>query len=378
MKGLFQDFRYGARMLARTPSISAVAILTLALGISVNTTIFSLINAVLLRPLRFHEPGRLVMLTEKNLKDDGDRNPALGTSLDWRKHAQSFAQIEFGVTYNESANLIGGSEAQRIDTQFVSPGLLGMMGLKPLIGRGFSAQDAEGLGSNTIISHSLWQQLWGGDPKVLGKRLETSLGTYTVIGVMPPNTRFVPWAQDPAMWIPLDPTGPDQRPDTRWWGCVARLKPGITVEQAQAEMRVFGKRLAQAHPETNKDWEPRVVGIREYWYGDSRRLLVMLMGAVGFVLLIACANVANLLLARSGARTTEMAIRASMGGSRGRLVRQLLTESVFLALIGGTLGLGLSYVGVPLLISLIPKWVLSVLDVSIDRRCSDSRLFCRR
>jgi len=367
MKGIFQDLRYGARMLARTPSISAVAVLTLALGISVNTTIFSLMNAVLLRPLRFREPGRLVMLTEQNSKDDGDRNPALATSLEWRKHAQSFAQIEFGVTYNESANLIGGSEAQRIDTQFVSPGLLGMMGMKPLIGRGFSAQDAEGLGSNAIISHSLWQQLWGGDPKVLGKRLETSLGTYTVIGVMPPDTRFVPWTPDPAMWIPLDPTGPDQRPDTRWWGCVARLKPGIAVGQAQAEMRVFGKRLAQAHPETNKDWEPRVVGIREYWYGDSKRLLVMLMGAVGFVLLIACANVANLLLARSGARTTEMAIRASMGCSRGRLVRQLLTESVFLALIGGTLGLGLSYVGVPLLMSLLPKWVLSVRDVSIDK-----------
>ncbi len=365
MTSLLQDVRYGTRMLARTPGMSAVAVLTLALGISVNTTIFSLVNAVLLRPLRFREPDRLVLLTEQNAKEHGwQRNLALATSLDWRKHAQSFAQIEFGVTYSEQANLIGGSEAQRIDTQFVSPGLPGMMGLKPMIGRDFSAQDE--VGSNVIISHSLWQRLWSGDPTVVGKHLETSLGTYTVIGVMPPDTWIVPWARDPAMWIPLDPTGPDQRPDTRWWGCFARLKPGISVKQARAEMRVFGMRLAQAHPETNKDWESTIVPVREYWYGDDRRLLAMLMGAVGFVLLIACANVANLLLARSDARATEMAIRASIGGSRARLIRQLLTESVFLALIGGALGLGLSYIGVALLMSLMPGWGLSVGHVSID------------
>jgi putative ABC transport system permease protein len=367
MKGLLQDIRYGSRMLTRTRSISAVAVLTLALGISVNALIFSLVNALLLRPLRLREPDRLVMLTEQNTKQQGwQRNPALATSLDWRKHAQSFAAIEFGVTYNESANLISGSETQRIETQFVSPDLLGMMGLKPMIGRGFSAQDATGPGSNVIVSHSLWQQLWGGEPNVIGKSLETSLGTYTVIGVMPPDTWIVPWARNPGIWIPLDPAGPDQRPDTRWWGCIARLKPGITVPRARAEMAVFGKRLAQADPDKNKDWELRVVPIRDYWYGQDKPLLVMLMGAVGFVLLIACANVANLLLARSGARATEMAIRSSMGGSRGRLIRQLLTESVFLALIGGVLGLGLSYLGVTLLFPLIPKQVLSVPPVSID------------
>ena len=368
MKGLFQDVRYGARMLVRTPGMSGVALLTLALGISVNTTIFSLVNAVLLRPLRFQQPDRLVVITERNVKErDWQRNPALASSLDWRRHARSFAQIEFGVTYNERANLIGGSEAQRIDTQFVSPGLLGMMGLKPMIGRGFSPQDAAGLASNVIISHSLWQQLWGGDPNVLGKHLETSLGTYTVVGVMPPDTWIVSWARNPALWIPLDPIGPDQRPDTRWWGCFARLKPSVTVEQARAEIKVLGERLAHAHPETNKDWNSTLVPVREYWYGDDRPLLAMLMGAVAFVLLIACANVANLLLARSGARTTEMAIRASIGGSRARLIRQLLTESVLLAFIGGALGLGLSYAGVNLLMSLIPKWVLSVDHVSIDR-----------
>lgn len=365
MTSLLQDVRYGARMLGKTPGISAVAVLTLALGIGANTTIFSFVNTLLFPSLRFREPDRLVLLTEQNAKEHGwQRNPALATSLDWRKHAQSFAQIEFGVTYSETANLIGGSEAERIDTQFVSPGLLRMLGLKPVVGRDFSPEDEAA--SNVIISHKLWERLWGGDPKVLGRRLPTSLGTYTVVGVMPPDTWIVRWARDPAIWIPLDPAGPDQRPDTRWWGCFARLKPGTTVEEARAEVNVFGKRLAQAHPETNKDWGATAIPVREYWYGEDRSLLFMLMGAVGFVLLIACANVANLLLALSGARATEMAIRASIGGSRGRIVRQLLTESALLALIGGVLGLGLSYLGVPLLMSLIPGWFLSVGVVTIN------------
>ena len=364
MTSVLQDVRYGVRMLAKSPGISAVAVLTLALGIGANSTIFSVVNAVLLRPLHFHNPDRLMILREQNMKRSHWRNPALATSLDWRKHAQSFAQIEFAVTYSETANLVAGNEAERIDTQFVSPGLLAMLGMKPMVGRDFSAQDEAA--SNVLISHTLWQRLWGGDPKVLGKRLATSGGTYTIIGVMPPDTWVFPWVRDAGIWIPLDPTGPDQRPDTRWLGCVARLKPGTTVEQAQAEMNVFGQRLAQAHPETNKDWGAAAVPIRESWLGHDRNLLYMLMGAVGFVLLIACANVANLLLARSGARSTEMAIRASIGGSRARLVRQLLTESVLLALVGGALGLGLSYGGVALMMSLMPDWFPSVGHVAID------------
>ncbi|HLM97873.1 MAG TPA: ABC transporter permease [Bryobacteraceae bacterium] len=362
MTSVLQDVRFGLRMLRRSPSLAVTAALTLALGIGANSTIFSVVNAAMFRPLHFHNPDRLLILREQNMKRSHWRNPALGTSLDWRKHAHSFEQIEFAVNYSETTNIVAGNEAQRIDAQFVSPGLLRMLGLKPVLGRDFNTQDPAQ--SNVLISHTLWQRLWGGDPKVLGKRLATSGGTYTIVGVMPPDTWVVPFARDP-VWIPLDPAGPDQRPDTRWWSCIGRLKPGATVAQARAEMRVFGQRLAEAHPETNQDWGAAAVAIRESWIGDDKYLLYMLMGAVGFVLLIACANVANLLLARSSARTTEMAIRASIGGSRIRIARQLLTESVLLSLIGGALGLGLSYGGVALMMSLIPDYV-SIGQVAID------------
>jgi putative ABC transport system permease protein len=369
MGTLIQDLRYGVRVLRKGAGTSILAVVTLALGIGANTTIFSVVNALIFRPLPFRESDRLLILSEHNTKDrHWRRNPALATSRDWKEHARSFAQVEFAVTYTETANLLARDEAESINTQFVSVGLPGMLGLQPVLGRDFDAQDAmqASLQANVLISHSLWQRLWGGDPKVLGKRIETSVGTYTVIGVMPADRWVFPWVRDPDIWIPVDPTGPDQRPDTRWWGCLARLHPGTTVQQAQAEMSLFGQRLAQAHPETNKDWTATAVPLRESWYEDDKSLVFMLVGASGFVLLIACANVANLLLARSGARTTEMAVRASIGGSRVRIARQLLTESVLLALIGGALGLGLSYWGVALMMSLVPEWFLSVGNVAID------------
>jgi len=364
MISVVQDVRFGLRVLRRSPGLALTAVLMLALGIGANTTIFSVVNALLFQSLRFQKSDQLLILSEQNGKESQwQRNPALGTALDWRKHAQSFAQIEFAVTYDETANIVVGNEAERIKTQWVSPGLLRMLGLKPVLGRDFSPQEPSEV--NVLISHTLWQRIWGGDPKVLGKRLETSVGAYTIIGVMPPDTWVFPWVRDPGVWIPRNPSSePD--PNTRWWGSFARLKPGTTVDQAQAEISVLGKQLAQAHPETNKDWLATALPLRESWYGDEKYLLYTLMGAVGFVLLIACANVANLLLARSGARTTEMAIRASIGGSRARVVRQLLTESVLLALIGGALGLGLSYWGVALMMSLIPDWFLSVGHVAID------------
>ncbi len=363
LTSVLQDLRFGLRMLRRGPGVALAAIFTLGIGVGANTTIFSVVNAFLLRPLPFQQPDRLVTLWERNAKHPDQRNPALGTSLEWKTHARSFAQFEFAVNYSETANIVAGNEAERIVTQWVSPGLLRMLGLKPVVGRDFNAQDA--VQNNIYISHALWQRLWGGDPKVLGKRLDTSVGTFTIIGVMPPDSWVLPWARDPELWIPAKFA--DQRADTRWFGCIARLKPGTTVEQAQAEMSIFGKRLAEAHPETNKDWSATALPLRETWAGDDRSLLYMLMGAVGFVLLIACANVANLLLARSNARGTEMAVRASIGGSRARIVRQLLTESVLLALMGGALGLGLSYFGVALLMALIPDWILSAAGhVGID------------
>ena len=354
LTAVLQDLTFGLRILRRSPGLAFTAILTLALGIGANTSIFSMVKAVLFEPLHFHQPGWLVVLNEQSRTNRmWERNPALGTALDWRAHAQSLAQIEFAVNGDETVNLILGHEARRIATQWVSPGLLRMLGLKPMVGRDFMSEDAAA--ANVLISHALWQRLWGGDPNVLGRRLETSLGAYTVIGVMPPDTWVFPWVRDPGIWIPADPTR-ETRLDTRWFGCIARLKPGTTEEQAQAEIAAFGDRLAQAHPETNRDWIATALPLRESWHRNERHLYYMLMGVVGFVLLIACANVANLLLSQSSSRTTEMAIRASIGGSRARLVRQLLTESVLLSSIGGGLGLVLSRWGVTLLVFLMQDW----------------------
>ena len=365
IQDLGRDLIYGLRLLGKSPGFTLIAVLTLSLGIGASSTIFSVVDAFLFRPLPFQQSDGLVVLSEQSAKEQGSRNPALATSREWKKNARSFSQFEFAVNYYETANIVAGNEAERISTQWVSPGMLRMLGLKPTLGRDFNAQDA--VQNNILISYALWRRRWGGDPKVLGKRLDTSVGTFTVIGVMPPNSWVFPGTRDPELWIPADFSS--QRPDTRWFTCIARLKPGTTVEQVQAEMSVFGKRLAQAHPESNKDWSATAQPVREFWAGDDQSLPYMLMGAVGFVLLIACANVANLLLARSNGRGTEMAIRASIGGSRARLVRQLLTESVLLALIGGTVGLGLSYFGVALMKSLIPDWILSAAgQVGIDAR----------
>ena len=213
MISVVQDVRFGLRVLRRSPGLALTAVLMLALGIGANTTIFSVVNALLFQSLRFQKSDQLLILSEQNGKESQwQRNPALGTALDWRKHAQSFAQIEFAVTYDETANIVVGNEAERIKTQWVSPGLLRMLGLKPVLGRDFSPQEPSEV--NVLISHTLWQRIWGGDPKVLGKRLETSVGAYTIIGVMPPDTWVFPWVRDPGVWIPRNPSSePD--PNTR-------------------------------------------------------------------------------------------------------------------------------------------------------------------
>jgi predicted permease len=363
LHSVISDCRYGFRMLRKSPGISLVAVITLALGIGANTTIFNIMNGIFFRPLPFRGADRLVVLNEQNVRErNWTRNPAMATIFDWEKNTRSFEQIELAVNNEETANLTLGNETERLKVQFVTVGLPDMLGIEPVIGHGFQAGEptmsgaAGGMTSQVLISQAMWQRHWAGDPGVLGKQLTLLNGTFTIVGVMPTNAWVYPWLKNIDVWMAVDPASSPKEflPELRWLGVLARLKPDISLRQARAEMNVLGRQLADAQPETNRDWTADVLPPKDAWFAETRKSFYLLLGAVGFVLLIACANVANLLLARAGARTTEMAIRASMGCTRARILRQLLTESVLLGLIGGALGLALSYWGVKLFVVLLP------------------------
>jgi predicted permease len=377
LETLLQDFRFALRMLRKKPGFTAAAVLTLALGIGANTTIFSVMNSIFFRPLPFKGADRLVVLNERNVQNQGwQRNPAMATVFEWEKHARSFAQIELAVNNEETANLTLGNETERLRVQFVTPGLPDLLGIRPVLGHGFDAAEptmsgaSGGLYNELLISHAMWQRHWGGDPGVVGKHLDLLSANFTIVGVMPPNAWVFPWLKDVDVWIAANPASNSKEfpPELRWLSVLARLRPDISLRQAQAEMNVFGQQLTQAHPETNRDWAAEALPLQESWFGNDRKSFYLLMGAVGFVLLIACANVGNLLFARAQARTTEMAIRASMGGTRARIVRQLLTESIVLGLIGGMLGLALSFWGVRLFVALLPELGTLADIVVIDGR----------
>jgi predicted permease len=362
LRSVISDCRYGFRMLRKSPGISLIAVLTLAVGIGANTTIFSVMNGVFFRPLPFRAAQRLVVLSEQNVRETNwTRNPAMATIFEWEKHARSFEQIELAVNNEETANLTLGNETERLKVQFVTAGLPTLLGVEPVIGRGFQVGEptmsgaAAGVTAQILISQAMWQRHWAADPGVLGKHLDLFDRTLTIVGVMPTNAWVYPWLRNIDVWMAVDPASSPKEflPELRWLGVLARLKPDVSPQQARAEMRVFAQQLADTHPE-NRDWTADALPPQEVWFGGQRRSFYLLLGAVGFVLLIACANVANLLLARAGARTSEMAIRASMGCTRVRILRQLLTESVLLALIGGALGLALSYWGVQLFIAVLP------------------------
>ena len=360
---MLQDIRYAARKLARTPGFTIIASFTLALAIAATTAIFSVVDGVLLKPLPFRDPERVVRVT--NMRDGARLSSSGSDFADFRREAKSFSALA-GIA-NQSMNLSGGSEPERVSGGRVSATFWTLLGVAPAIGRGFAPnEDDPTAGRVVVLSDGLWKRRFGEDRRIVGKPIALDGESYTVIGVAPPRFSF-PDRVD--LWIPLvfsdDEIDPSNR-GSHWLGVIGRLAPNVSAEGATAEMVTLTRRLEQQYPRSNTGVTAEVIPMQKYLVGDVRPALLVLLGAVAFVLLIACANVANLLLVRAAARESEMAVRTALGAGAWRIVRQLVTESVLLAAVGGVLGTLLALWGVDLLVALAPSGLPRIDEVSVN------------
>jgi predicted permease len=359
---LGQDVRFTARALRRAPGFAFTAILVVALGVGANTAAFSLADFVLLRPLPFAEPDRLVKLWLTTPGYTSEFSPA--NFRDWASMARSFTGM--GAYFNNAANLTGGQEPRRIETARVTPELMPLMGVPAVLGRVIAPQAGDP-DSVAVISHGLWRSHFGGDRNVVGRTLRLDGTPYTVIGVMPPTYRFP--SREVDVWTPLRFTGDDfQDRNDNYLDVVARLRPGITLRQAGAEIDRIAALLQHQYPDENRDVGATAVLLKSQVAQSSRLLVLSLCGAALCILLLACANLASLLLARGLNRTRELAVRTALGAGRERLVRQLITESLGLSLIGGAIGVGIAAAGAPLLARLVPSSLPIDSVPSIDLR----------
>lgn len=363
LEDLWQDARYAVRSLRKHPGFTVIAVLTLALGIGANTAIFSVINAVLLRPLPYENPDRLVVLLETV------SNRPIGVSypnfVDWRSQNTVFENIA-AVRPRESFNLTGAGESERLQGRLVSANFLSTLGVKPILGRDFvNEDDRPGAAPVVMLSHALWQRRFGGDEKIVGRQLTLNREGYTVIGVMPADFEYGIDA-DVSVPIGLSTERFSARGRDPGIEAIARLKQGVSVEGALAEINTIAARLEQQYPDSNNGRRVKLDSLRETVVGDIRPTLLTLLGSVGLVLLIACANVANLLLARSARRQKEIAIRTALGAGRSRILRQLFTESVMLAIAAGVAGFIIAVVGTSLMSSYLPEGIPRIREISTD------------
>jgi putative ABC transport system permease protein len=364
MESFVQDIRYGLRMLIAKPGFTIIAVLALALGIGANTAIFSIINGVLLKPLHYREPDRLVRIAEKTPQFE-QGSVAYPNFKDWRDQSRSFEKM---AAYRYSQfNLTGGQFPERVDGRLASADLLSVLGVAPALGRDFLPDDDRtGAGLVAIISNALWQRRFGGDPSIIGKTISLSDDSYTVIGILPADFHFyydadvyVPISAKKEMWFDSRAMHPGIR-------VVARLGPGVTMAQAEADTESISYRMGELYPDTNKGHSAKFTRLYDDIVGDAKSPLLILIAAVGAVLLIACANVANLMLARATSRQKEIAVRSALGASRFRIARLLIVESVLLGIVGGGIGLLLAFFGTGAALKALPDVLPRTSDIRID------------